>query len=365
MKVTLRNMLSGIALVAFAVAGSAQEAKVLNVYNWSDYIAEDTISNFEKRTGIKVNYDVFDSNEVLEAKLLAGSSGYDIVVPSAGFMERQIQAGVFRKLDKSTLKNYGNLDKEILQRVAAHDPGNEHAVPYMWGTTGIGYNINKVKEIMPNAPIDSWAMLFDPKVVSKLSACGVTMLDAPTEVFANLMGYLGRDPNSEAREDVKLFEEQLMKVRPHIKYFHSSQNINDLANGEICVAMGWSGDMLIARDRAAEAEQGVEIGYTIPKEGAVIWFDNLAIPADAPHPKNAHLFIDYIMEPQVAAAISNYVFYANGNSASMPHVDDEVKTDPGIYPSDSVKAKLFPDLADSPKFTRTLQRAWTRVKTGQ
>lgn len=358
------GMMAAIALGVTGGAAAAEE-KVLNVYNWSDYIAEDTISNFEERTGIEVNYDVFDSNEVLEAKLLAGNSGYDVVVPSASFMERQIQAGVFAKLDKSKLGHYGNLDTAILERVAAHDPGNEHAIPYMWGTTGIGYNINKVKEAMAGAPVDSWGMIFDPDVVSKLSGCGVTLLDAPTEVFANLMGYIGRDPNGESKEDLAAFEEHMLKVRPHIKYFHSSQNINDLANGEICVAMGWSGDMLIARDRAAEAEQGIEIAYVIPKEGAVIWFDNLAIPSDAPHPENAHLFLDYIMEPEVAAAISNYVFYANANQASLGHVDAEVKEDPGIYPSDAVKANLFPDLADSPKFTRRLTRAWTRVKTGQ
>jgi putrescine transport system substrate-binding protein len=365
MKLPVSRLLVAMLVAAFAGGALAAEEKILNVYNWSDYIAEDTIANFEKQTGIKVNYDVFDSNEVLEAKLLAGNSGYDVVVPSAGFMERQIQAGVFAKLDKSQLKNYGNLDKDILERVAAHDPGNEHSIPYMWGTTGFGYNINKVKEAMPDAPVDSWAMLFDPNVVSKLSSCGVTLLDAPTEIFANLMRYLGRDPNSEKKEDIDLFTEHMLKIRPYIKYFHSSQNINDLANGEICVAMGWSGDMLIARDRADEAKQGVEIAYVIPKEGAVMWFDNLAIPTDAPHPGNAHLFIDYIMEAEVAAAISNYVFYANGNSASLAYVEDDVKTDPGIYPSAEVKANLFPDLADSPKFTRLLTRAWTKVKTGQ
>jgi len=365
MKLPVSRLLVTMLVAAFAGGAFAAEEKVLNVYNWSDYIAEDTIANFEQQTGIKVNYDVFDSNEVLEAKLLAGNSGYDVVVPSAGFMERQIQAGVFAKLDKSQLKNYANLDKDILERVAAHDPGNEHSIPYMWGTTGFGYNINKVKEAMPDAPVDSWAMLFDPNVVSKLSSCGVTLLDAPTEIFANLMRYLGRDPNSEKKEDIDLFTEHMLKIRPYIKYFHSSQNINDLANGEICVAMGWSGDMLIARDRADEAKQGVEIAYVIPKEGAVMWFDNLAIPTDAPHPGNAHLFIDYIMEPKVAAAISNYVFYANGNSASLAYVEDDVKNDPGIYPSAEVKANLFPDLADSPKFTRLLTRAWTKVKTGQ
>jgi len=361
-KLILNVAVAGV-MFAMPLANAAEE-KILNVYNWSDYIAEDTIANFEKRTGIKVNYDVFDSNEVLEAKLLAGSSGYDVVVPTASFLERQIKAGVFTKLDKRQLKNYGNLDTAILKRVSAHDPGNAHSINYMWGTTGFGYNIKKVQAALPGAPVGSWELLFNPEVVAKLAGCGVTILDAPTEVYANLMGYLGRDPNSDKSEDVKLFEEHMLKIRPHIKYFHSSQNINDLANGEICVAMGWSGDMLIARDRAAEADQGIEIAYTIPKEGAVMWFDQLAIPVDAPHPGNAHLFLDYIMEPEVAAAISNYVFYANGNSASLPYVEDEVKTDPSIYPSDEVKANLFPDLADSSKFTRLLTRSWTKVKTG-
>lgn len=353
-----------IASLALAVGASAAEEKVLNVYNWSDYIAEDTISNFEKRTGIKVNYDVFDSNEVLEAKLLAGSSGYDIVVPSAAFMERQIKAGVFTPLDKSKFKNYGNLDEAILERVAAHDPDNAHSVPYMWGTTGFGYNVDKVEGTLPGAPTDSWRILFDKDVVSKLADCGVTLLDAPTEVYANLMRYLGRDPNSEKKADLAAFEKHMLEIRPFIKYFHSSQNINDLANGEICVSMGWSGDMLIARDRAAEAGHGVNIAYTIPMEGAVMWFDNLAIPDGAPHPENAYLFLDYIMEPEVTAAITNYVFYANGNKASVAFVEEEIKTDPAIYPSDAVKQNLFPDLADSAKFTRKLNRAWTRVKTG-
>lgn len=365
MRKRILSIATALGVIATMSSGAlAEEEKVLNVYNWSDYIAEDTIKKFEEKTGIKVNYDVFDSNEVLEGKLLAGNTGYDIVVPTGSFLERQITAGVFAELDKGKLKNYGNLDEKILERVAAHDPENGHAIPYLWGTTGIGYNINKVKETMPDAPVDSWDMLFNPDVVSKFAGCGVTLLDAPTEVFANLMGYLGRDPNSDKKEDVKLFEEHMLKVRPHIKYFHSSQNINDLANGEICVSMGWSGDMLQSRDRAAEASQGVEIAYAIPKEGAVIWFDNLAIPSDAPHPENAHLFLDFVMEPEVAAAISNYVFYANGNSASLPNVIDDVKTDPGIYPSDEVKSKLFPDLARSAKFTRLLTRAWTKVKTG-
>lgn len=366
MKPGMQFMLSAAASLLMAVsAASAEEDKVLNIYNWSDYIAEDTIENFEKRTGIKVNYDVFDSNEVLEAKLLAGNTGYDIVVPSGSFLERQIMAGVFGKIDRTRLQNYGNLDPDILGRVDVHDSGNEHSVPYMWGTTGIGYNVKMVEERMPDAPVDSWDMIFDPEVVSEFADCGVTLLDAPTEVISAALNYLGLDPNSEDKGDLKEAEALLMSIRPHIKYFHSSQNINDLANGDICVAMGWNGDMLIARDRAAEAAQGVEVAYTIPKEGALIWFDLMAIPSDAPHPQNAHLFLDYIMEPEVIAAVSDYVFYANGNSASIEFVDPEVKGDPGIYPSDEVKAKLFPDKVNSPKFDRLLTRAWTRIKTGK
>jgi putrescine transport system substrate-binding protein len=351
--------------LAFSAAASGEEEKVLNVYNWSDYIAEDTIANFEARTGIRVNYDVFDSNEVLEAKLLAGSTGYDIVVPSASFMERQIKAGVFRKLDRSALSNWDNLDPEIMARVALHDPDNAHSVPYMWGTTGIGYNEARVAELLPDAPVDSYAMLFDPEVVSKLASCGVTLLDSPTEVFSAALVYLGKDPNSEDLDDLEAAQAVLAKIRPHIRYIHSSQQINDLANGEICVAMGWSGDIMIAADRAAEAENGIEIAYSIPKEGTIIWFDMLAIPSDAPHPENAHRFIDYLLEPEVIAAITDYVYYANPNRASTALIDEEITGDPGIYPTDAVKAKLFPDLAHSARFTRVQTRAWTRFKTGQ
>ncbi len=361
----LKKFIWTVAGCALISSAHAQEEKVLNVYNWSDYIAEDTIANFEAETGIKVNYDVYDSNEVLESKLIAGSSGYDVVVPSAPFLERQIQAGVFSVLDRSKLTNYGNLDTEILAAMAAHDPDNAHSVPYTWGTDGLGYNVAKVEAALPGAPVDSWDMLLNPEVVEKLASCGVTILEAPTEVFGIVMAYLGKDPLSNDTKDVDLFKEHMMKIRPFIKYFHSSQNINDLANGEVCVSMGYSGDMLIARDRAAEADNGVEVKYVIPKEGTVIWFDSLAIPADAPHPDNAHQFINYMMQPEVIAAVSNYVFYANANSASLEFVSDDVKNDPGIYPSEAVKSSLFPDLADGRKFTRALSRAWTTIKTGQ
>jgi putrescine transport system substrate-binding protein len=272
---------------------------------------------------------------------------------------------VFQKLDRDSLTNWGNLDKEIMAQVALHDPDNAHAVPYMWGTTGIGYNEAMIEDVLPDAPVDSWELLFNPDVMAKLAECGVTFLDAPTEVFGAALAYLGRDPNSENADDLKAAEELLAKVRPYIRYIHSSQQINDLANGEICVAMGWSGDMFMAADRASEAENGVEISYSIPKEGTIIWFDMMAIPTDAPHPGNAHLFINYILEPEVIASITDYVWYANPNAASTELVDEEIISDPAIYPPDEVKAKLFPDKAHTARFTRTQTRAWTRFKTGQ
>lgn len=346
-------------------AAAAPEEKVLFVYNWSDYIGETTIADFEAKTGIKVTYDVFDSNEVLETKLLAGRTGYDVVVPSASFLERQIKAGVFLKLDKSKLPNLVNMDQDIMQRVALHDPGNDHSINYLWGTTGIGYNPDKVKAALGTDTIDSWAAIFEPESAKKLAKCGIAMLDAPSEVMDSALIYLGRDPNSEKAEDLAAAEAQLMKVRDHVKYFHSSQYINDLATGEICVALGWSGDVLQAKSRGAEAETPVNVAYAVPKEGAIIWFDMLAIPADAPHPNNAHAFLNFIMEPAVIAGVSNYVAYANGNAASFQLVDEAVRTDPSVYPPDEVKQKLHAHLAESQEFSRELNRSWTKVRTGQ
>ncbi len=348
-----------------APALDTDEEKILNVYNWSDYVDPTVIPDFEKETGIKVNYDVFDSNEVLETKLLAGSTGYDIVVPSASFLERQIKAGVFQKLDKSKLPNLVNADSEIATRVALHDPDNAFAVTYMWGTSGVGYNVAKVNAAMPNAPVDSWRMFYDPAVVSKFKSCGVTLLDAPSEVLGTVLIYLGRDPNSEKPEDLKAAEDVLMKIRPYVRYVNSSKYIDDLANGEICLALGWSGDVLQARDRATEAAKGIDIKYNIPKEGAIIFFDTFALPKDAKHVKNAYLFINYMMRPDVAAKNSNFVHFANYNAASLPLIDEEVKNDVSIYPTAEVKTKLVPDLAESPEFTRLLTRSWTRFKTGK
>jgi putrescine transport system substrate-binding protein len=350
---------------AEAPGAAAEEEKVLHVYNWSDYIAEDTIKNFEQQTGIKVTYDVFDSNDMLETRLLAGNSGFDVVVPSASFLERQIKAGVFQKLDKSQLPNLKHMDPDIQQRVALHDPGNEHSVTYLWGTTGIGYNVDKVKKILGDTPLDSWNQIFDPKQLAKFKDCGVSVLDAPDEILKVVLQWMGRDPNSQKEEDLAAAEEKLMAIRPYIRKIHSSQYIDDLANGDLCVAIGWSGDILQARDRAKEAGQGTKVAYSIPKEGTIVWFDMLAIPADAKHPKNAHKFINYLMDPQVTANNSNFVNYANGNAASLPMVSDEVKNDPGVYPTPEVKAKLFPSLAYNEQFTSAMARMWQKFTTGQ
>jgi putrescine transport system substrate-binding protein len=348
-----------------APAVSTDAEKVLNVYNWSDYIDESVIADFQKEFGISVNYDVFDSNEVLETKLLAGNTGYDIVVPSASFLERQIKAGVFQPLDKANLPNLKNLDPEITARVALHDPGNIHAVNYLWGTSGVGYNVEMIEKRMKDAPVDSWRMFYDPAVVAKFADCGVTILDAPSEVLGTVLIYLGKDPNSEDAQDLAAAEEVLMKIRSSVRYVNSSKYIEDLANGEICLALGWSGDVLQARDRADEAGKGSTIRYHIPREGAIMFFDMLAIPKDAKHPLNAHLFIDYLLRPEVAAKNSSFVNFANSNAASYRLVDESVLNDPNIYPPADLKAKLMPDLAESAEFTRLLTRSWTRFKTGR
>ncbi len=342
------------------------EDKVLNIYNWSDYIAEDTIANFEAETGIKVTYDVFDSNEVLEAKLLAGNTGYDLVVPSLSFLSRQIQAGVFQPLDRSKLDNYANLDTELLQRIAPLDTGNAHSVPYLWGTTGIGINPEKVAAALgEDAPTDSWDLVLKPENLAKLHSCGVAFLDTPQEIIPIALHYLGEDPNSFDEAVIRKAEALLATVRPHITYFHSSQYINDLANGDICVAVGWSGDILQAADRADEAEKGVSVEYVLPKEGAPMWFDMLAIPKDARHPNNAHAFINYLMRPQVSADISNYVAYASGNKAALELVEEEIRTDGSIYPSAETQEKLFTFAVLPPEVDRLYTRIWTTLKTGR
>ena len=358
---------AGVAAVALA-AGSqmASAQETLNVYNWSDYIAEDTIANFEEQTGISVNYDVYDSNAVVEAKLLAGNSGYDLVVPTAvPYLARQIEAGIYMPLDRSKIPNWDKQDPDLLQPIGERaDPGNEHAAIYMWGTNGFGYNVKAVEERIADAPVDSYAMLFEPEIVEQLADCGVAFLDEASEVFPVLLHYLGYEPYDEDPDALAAAEERMMELRPHIRYFHSSQYINDLANGEICLAYGWSGDVFQARDRAAEAGQGVEIAYTIPSEGTILWYDMLAIPADAPNPDAAHAFINYLLEPEVIAEITDYVVYANAVPESLEFVDPEIAEDPAVFPSEEVKDQMYSAEIISPRYERLRTRAWTRVRTG-
>ena len=357
-----RHLLIAVGALLAASPAFAQD-NVVNVYNWSDYIAEDTIANFEAETGIKVNYDVYDNNEIVDAKLLAGSSGYDIIVPSGSFLERQIQAGLILPLDKSKLPNLGNIDPAVMGAVAALDPDNAHGVPYMQNTIGLGYNVAKVAEALgTDAPPTSWDLLFKPEIVAKLASCGVAVMDSPSEVTGTVLHYLGLDANSESEEDLAKVEALMASIKPSIRYFHSSQYIDDLGNGEICLAMGYSGDMFIAADNAAE---GTEVNYLIPAEGAPTFYDFLAIPADAPHADNAHKFINYILEPKVVAAITNTVFYANPNPASLEFVDEAVKSNPSIYPPAETLAKGFSLKAHAPEFEEVLTRTWTRIKTGQ
>jgi len=348
------------------VAAAAEEEKVLNVYNWSDYIAPDTLAKFEKETGIKVTYDVFDSNEVLETKLVTGNTGYDVVVPSLTFLSRQIQAGVFMPLDKSKIPNLSNMDPAIQANIAKLDPGNTHSVNYLWGTTGIGYNVKKIKEIFGDAaPVDSWALVFEPENLAKLKACGVYFLDTPSEIIPPVLNYLGEEPNSFDPAVIAKAEARLKELRPSITQFHSSEYINALANGDACVAVGWSGDIFQAATRAEEANNGVEIAYVIPKEGAPMWFDMMAIPKDAKHPQNAHAFINFILRPEIAAEISNYVAYASANKAALANIDAELKANPGVYPTEEASKGLFSLAVLPPDVDRLFNRIWTGLKTGQ
>lgn len=356
------------ALIATALCawGQLTVADELHVYNWSDYVAEDTIAKFEAETGIDVTYDVYDSNEVLEAKLLAGSSGYDIVVPTSDFLRRQIAGGVYMPLDKAKLPNFANLDPDQMKRAAAYDEGNVHSIIYMWGTTGIGYNVDMVRERLgDDAPVDSWDLIFKPENAEKLADCGITILDSATEVLPPLLKYLGYDPGTTDKDELSEAAGMIEAIRPYIRYFHSSQYLSDLANGEVCVSLGWSGDVFIAADRAEEAEQGVEVAYSIPKEGTLQWFDMMAIPADAPNPEAALKYINFVLQPQIIADITNYVYYPNAVPASLEFINDEIKNNPAIYPPAEVLANLFPSALRDARTERTMTRLWTQVRTGR
>ena len=324
-------------------AADTKAEKNLYFYNWSDYIAPNTLKDFEKKTGIKTSYDMYDSNEVLQGKLLSGKSGFDLVSPSHDFYKTQIRAKAFSKLDKSQLPNLKNLDPKLMKKISdSIDENNQYGIPYLWGTTGIGYNKQAVEKVLgKDAPVDSWALVFEPENMKKLQKCGVAFLDAPTEVLPSVIAYLGRPGDSLNIKDYQAAVKQIKQVSPYVSYFHSSKSLTDLANGDICVAIGWSGDMLMARERAKDAKNGLDIRYSIPKEGAAMWFDMLAIPADASNTRAAHAMLNYLMEPKVIADVSNYVSYANPTPASKPFLNPEIANDPGVYPTDQVMDKLF------------------------
>ncbi|MHC8403247.1 polyamine ABC transporter substrate-binding protein [Pseudomonas sp. MDT1-17] len=359
----LRNALLVGAGLTLAV--SVQAAGTVHIYNWSDYIGQTTLADFQKESGIKPVYDVFDSNETLEGKLLAGRTGYDVVVPSNHFLGKQIKAGAFQKLDKSKLTNYSNLDPVLLKRLEQNDPGNQYAVPYLWGTNGIGYNVDKVKAVLGLDKIDSWDVVFEPENIKKLQSCGVAFLDSADEMMPTVLNYMGLNANSTDPEDYKKAEAKLLAVRPYVTYFHSSKYIADLANGDICVAIGFSGDMFQAKARAAEAGKGMNIAYSIPKEGGALWFDMLAIPKDAANVKEAHAFINYLLKPEVIAQVSDYVGYANPNPGSDTLMEQSIRTDESVYPLQAVLDKTYVSIELPPNIQRLMTRSWTKVKSGK
>lgn len=352
-------------IAAISLQPPARADGELNIYNWSDYIGENTIANFEKEYNVKVRYDTYDGNETLEAKLVVGNTGYDIVFPSSSFFARQIKVGLYQKLDKSKLENWKNLDPFVLKGVAEHDPGNQYAVPYMWGTNGFTYNVDEINKLLPNAPLDSLHMIFDPEVVSKFKDCGVSFLDSPEDVYPLALAYMGKDPTSQNPDDITAATDMLMKVRPFVKLFDSQQYLNSLPNGDICIAMTWSGDYAVAAQRAEEAGLKINLAYTVPKEGSNIWFDAMLMPKDAPNVANAHLFLNYMMRPDVIADCTNYTYYANGNLASKKFVNKDILEDPAIYPDAETQKRMFPSVVRNEEMQRVITREWTRLKTGQ
>jgi putrescine transport system substrate-binding protein len=358
-------LLATLALAACGGGKPPAAEQTLNIYTWADYIAPDTVAGFERETGIKVRYTTFDNNEVLATQLLTGHTNYDIVVPSDFYFARLMKAGAFRKLDKSALPNRVNLDPDIMRKLAVHDPGNQYSVPYLWSTTGLGYNVEKVRERLGAAEFDSWSLLLDPKNAAKLQDCGIQVIDSATDVLSSVLIYLGRDPDSHDQEDLKAAAEALMKIRPYVRSIDAVATIGDLANGSVCLILAWSGDVTEARYRAIEASNGVTIRYFVPREGGLIAADMLSIPADAPHPENAEKWMNYLMLPQVIANITNATKYPNGNRASLAFVDSALKNDPAIYPGPAVRAKLHVLPEMSPEQTRLVTRLWTRFRTGE
>ena len=363
-----RNQIRFVAALAAGLLFSSAQAeeRTVNFYNWSNYMAPGVLEDFTKETGIKVVYDTFDANETLETRLLAGKSGYDVVVPTGYFLQRQITAKVFLKLDKSKLPNLVNAWPVVTQQLATYDPGNNYGANYMWGTTGVGYNVKMAQKILgSDAKIDSWDIVFKPENLARFQDCGIHMLDSADDILPAALSYLGIDPNSTKQPDLEKAADLVIKIRPYVRKFHSSEYLGALASGEICFVVGWSGDVMQARSRAAEANSGVEIGYTIPKEGAQMFFDNLAIPADAKNVTEAYDLINYLYRPDVAAKNSDFLSYANGNLASQKLVDPKILNDKNIYPDEATQKKLFVIQARDPATQRIINRLWTRVKTGK
>ncbi len=350
------------ALIGLILLPQTALAGEVNIYNWYDYFPQEAIDAFAQKTRLDVNYDIYDSNEVLEAKLVSGKSGYDVVVPSASFLERQMKNGVYQPIDKSKLKNYSNLDTQLLAKVAEYDPGNRYSVPYAWGTVGIGYNVDMLEQRLGSLPKNSLDLLFNPEITAKLADCGIAVIDSPAEVTAVALNYLGLDPNSESKQDLKQASQLMRSVRGDYKYFNAGNYISDLASGDICIALGYNGGVMQAQAKAHSVGQGVNISYAIPKEGTAIWFDLMAIPADAPNPEQAHQFIDYVLEPKVGAGISNLVFYAVPNTAAKAHVIPEISGNKNIYPDPELQEKLFVLKAHTAKFDRILNRSWSNLK---
>jgi putrescine transport system substrate-binding protein len=359
----LRLALAASAITFGSAAGAAE--RVVNIFNWSDYIDPKVLEDFTRETGVKVVYDTYDSNEILETRLLAGNTGYDVVVPSATFLQRQIKAGVYQPIDKDKLTNAANIWPEIAARLARYDPSNQHAVNYMWFTTGVAYNVAKIKDRLGDKPIASWEQVLRPENLKKFADCGVYVLDSPEDVFSVTLNYLKLDPNSKDANDVRRAADVIAGLRRYIKKFHSSEYINALANGDICLAIGWAGDSFQARNRAKEAGNGVEIAYVIPREGTLMSMDNLAIPKDAPHPAEAHLFIDYLLRPDVAARNTKVTHFANGVQNSRALVDQEIVGNPAIYPDEATMKRLFTVTAPDQALQKIVTREWTRAKTGR
>jgi putrescine transport system substrate-binding protein len=344
---------------------NVEDKNVVNLYIWADYLAPGTIASFEKLTGVKVRVSIFETNETLESRMLTGNSGFDVVVPTAPFFQRQIRSGAYMALDKKKLPNLANLDPALMARVALNDPANAHGVVYAWGTYGIGYNQTMVAEALPDVPLNSWRLIFDPAFASRLAKCGINLLDAPAGVVRLVLKYLGKDPNSPSPADLAAVDAVLTKIRPYIRNIDSSLDTEALANGDICVALSYNGNVVQARTRAKEAKNGIKLGYIIPEEGSLLWFDMLAIPRDAPNAANAHLLINYLMDPRVIANISNFIGYANANSAAAPLLDASIATDPAIFPPPDQQRRLFVETEDSPEQSRAITRLWQKFKTAQ